>query len=83
MAVAWGWAHLDLSRIHSPGIDEIAWPRGPRYLTLVYRIDTHCTRLLWMGEKRTVKTLLRFFRRLGKMHSKACSLSVWTYGNPT
>jgi transposase len=71
MAVAWGRAHLDLSGIHALGIDEIAWQKGHRYLTLVYQIDAHCKRLLWIGEKRTVKTLLRFFRWFGKERSEA------------
>jgi transposase len=70
MAVAWGRAHLDVSGIHSLGIDEIAWQRGHRYLTLVYQIDTHCKRLLWIGEKRTAKTLLRFFRWFGNERSQ-------------
>jgi len=70
MAVAWGRAHLDLSGIQSVGIDEIAWKCGHRYLTLVYQIDGHCKRLLWVGEKRTVKTLLRFFRWFGKERSQ-------------
>jgi transposase len=33
--VAWGRAHVELSGIQSLGIDEIAWGRGHRYLTLV------------------------------------------------
>lgn len=70
MAVAWGRAHLDLSGIQSVGVDEIAWQCGHRYLTLVYQIDGHCKRLLWVGEKRTVKTLLRFFRWFGKERSQ-------------
>ena len=38
--------------------------------TMVYQIDAPCKRLLWVGEKRTVKTLLRkFFRWLGKERS--------------
>jgi transposase len=64
-AVAWGRAHQDLSGVEAIGVDEIAWQRGHRYLTLVYQIDGHCKRLLWIGEKRTVKTLLRFFRWFG------------------
>lgn len=71
MAVAWGRAHRDLSGIHSLGIDELAWGRGHRYLTVVYQIDAHCKRLLWVGEKRTVKTLLRFFCWLGQERSAA------------
>lgn len=70
-AVAWGRAHRDLSGIHSLGIDELAWGRGHRYLTVVYQIDAHCKRLLWVGEKRTVKTLLRFFCWLGQERSAA------------
>ena len=30
-----------------------------KYLTLVYQIDAHCKRLLWIGQERKVKTLLR------------------------
>ena len=43
------------------GIDEIQWQHGHRYLTLVYQIDPGHTRLLWVGKKRRVKTLLGFF----------------------
>jgi len=68
-AVTWGLAHRDLSAVESIGIDEIAWQRGHRYLTLVYQIDSHCKRLLWIGEKRTVKTLLHFFRWFGPERS--------------
>jgi transposase len=70
-AVSWGRAHQDLSEITAIGIDEIAWQRGHRYLTLVYQIDEHSKRLLWIGEKRTIKTLLRFFRWFGKERSQA------------
>lgn len=62
MAVDWGREHMDLSGIGSIGIDEIAWQKGHRYLTLVYQIDVHRRRLLWIGRDRKVKTLLRFFR---------------------
>jgi len=66
MAVTWGQAHRDLSGIEAIGIDEIQWQRGHRYLTLVYQIDAGCRRLLWIGKKRKVKTLLGFFRWFGK-----------------
>ncbi len=65
MAVEWGRAHQDLSGISAVGIDEVAWQRGPRFLTLVYQIDEGCRRLLWVGEERRVKTLLGFFRWFG------------------
>lgn len=71
MAVAWGREHMDLSGIEAIGVDEIAWQRGHNYLTLVYQIDAHCKRLLWVGEKRTVKTLLRFFHWFGAERSQA------------
>ena len=66
MAVTWGRAHRDLSGIEAIGVDEIAWQRGHKYLTLVYQIDESCRRLLWIGQERKTKMLLRFFRWLGK-----------------
>lgn len=69
MAVEWGRLHQDLSGITSIGIDEIAWKKGHKYLTLVYQIDDHCKRLLWVGENRRTRTLLRFFRWLGPAYS--------------
>ena len=66
MAVTWGREHSDLSGIEAIGIDEIQWQRGHKYLTLVYQIDAGCRRLLWIGKKRKVKTLLGFFRWFGK-----------------
>jgi transposase len=63
-------AHRDLSGIASIGVDEVQWQRGHKYLTLVYQIDEGAKRLLWIGKDRTAKTLLRFFRMLGKERSK-------------
>jgi transposase len=63
--VVWGLEHRDISGVTSIGVDEIAWQIGHKYLTLVYQIDHHCVRLLWIGKDRTVKTLLRFFRKFG------------------
>jgi len=68
-AVSWGWAHRNLSGIESIGVDEVQWQRGHKYLTLVYQIDGGRRRLLWIGQDRTVKTFLRFFRMLGKERS--------------
>ena len=69
MAVEWGRAHQDLSGIEAIGIDEISRQRGHRYLTLVYQIDRHCKRLLWVGKDRKTKTLLGFLRWLGQERS--------------
>jgi transposase len=71
MAVAWGRAHVDLTGIDAIGVDEIQWQHGHHYLTLVYQIDTACKRLLWIGQERRVKTLLRFFRWFGAERTHA------------
>ncbi|MEE9231253.1 MAG: ISL3 family transposase [Acidobacteriota bacterium] len=65
-AVSWGRARVVLTDVRSIGVDEISLRRGHRYLTLVYQIDEGCRRLLWVGEHRQVKTLLRFFRWFGR-----------------
>jgi transposase len=71
MAVKWGRAHQDLSGVQAIGIDEIAWKKGHKYLTLVYQIDGHCKRLLWIGRERKTKTLLRFFHWFGTPRNQA------------
>ena len=38
-AVTWEREHQDLSGVKAIGVDEIAWLRGHRYLTLAYQID--------------------------------------------
>jgi len=68
--VEWGLRHRDLSEITAIGIDELQWHKGHEYLTLVYQINAEAIRLLWIGKDRTVKTLLRFFRFLGKERSQ-------------
>lgn len=69
MAVRWGRQHMNLDGITALGVDEMQWSRGHRYITVVYQINEGAKRLLWIGEKRTAKTLLRFFRWLGKERS--------------
>ena len=56
--------------VRAIGIDEIAWQRGHKYLTLVYQIDSHRKRLLWVGNRRKIKTLLGFFRWFGIQRSR-------------
>jgi len=70
MAVQWGRANMNMDGITAIGVDEMQWGRGHRYVTVVYQINQNCKRLLWVGEHRTIKTLLRFFRWLGKERSK-------------
>jgi transposase len=65
-AVSWGLEHRSLEAIESIGIDEVQWHRGHAYQTVVYQLDAGNKRLLWVGAERKAKTLLRFFRFLGK-----------------
>ena len=71
MAVQWGLQHRSLDGIESLGIDELYWSRRHQYLTVVYQIDAGTKRLLWIGKKRTLKTLLGFFRWFGPERSHA------------
>ena len=70
MAVVWGRAHMDMTGITAIGVDEIAWRKGHKYLTLVYQINDGCKRLLWIGTDRKAKTLLAFFRWLTPARSR-------------
>jgi len=70
MAVQWGRARIDLDGITAIGVDELCWGKWHRYVTVVYQINRDSVRLLWVGEKRTAKTLLRFFRWFGKPRTK-------------
>ena len=64
--IAYGLAHWDLDQISAIGVDEIQYGQGHSYLTLVYQLDGDDKRLLYVGEKRTVRSLLRFFMDLGR-----------------
>jgi transposase len=64
-AVDWGRAHQSLAGLTAIGIDEVCWKKPYQFLTVVYQIDAGARRLLWIGQHRTAKTLLRFFRWLG------------------
>lgn len=66
MAVEWGRERMELDNIHSIGVDEVLWHKGHKYLTVVYQIDAHCKRLLWIGKERSIKTFQGFFKWLGK-----------------
>ena len=71
MAVDWGRAHRNLTNIEAIGVDELSRRRGQRYLTLVYQIDGHCKRLLWVGRERKAATLEGFFDWFGAARSAA------------
>ena len=63
--VRWGLEHRVLGPIKAFGVDEIAYSRGHKYLTLAYQIEAGMVRLLWVGKERTVKTFEGFFTMLG------------------
>jgi transposase len=66
--VEWGLAHRQLQGVEAIGVDEIHHGRGLRadnFLTLIYQIDTHCRRLLWVGKRRSQATLRRGLKALG------------------
>ena len=66
--VEWGLGHRILAGIKAIGVDEIFWGRGSKseaFLTVIYQIDGHCRRLLWVGRKRTQATLRRGLEALG------------------
>jgi transposase len=70
MAVEWGRKHITYEGVTAIGVDEIQWQKRHNYLTVVYQINEGAKRLLWVGEKRKVKTLLKFFRWFGKENTE-------------
>ena len=67
--VQWGLAHRKLENVRSIGVDELHWGKSKRadnFLTVVYQIDNHCRRLLWVGKRRTQATLRRGLAALGE-----------------
>jgi transposase len=69
-AVEWGLAHRDLGGLTAIGVDEVAWSRGHRYLTLVYDIGEGTRRLLAVAEERTEASLRSCLDGLGEAACK-------------
>ena len=66
--VEWGLRHRVLSGVEAIGVDEIHWGHGLKadnFLTVIYQIDAGCRRLLWIGLRRSEKTLRRGLQELG------------------
>jgi transposase len=59
--VSWGLKKREVSDVTALGVDEIQVKAGQQYMTLVYQIDKHCRRLLWVGEGRSEATIQKFF----------------------
>jgi transposase len=67
--VQWGLAHRKLENVQAIGVDEIHWGKrkgADNFLTVIYQIDSHCRRLLWVGKRRTQATLRRGLAALGE-----------------
>ncbi len=62
--VQWGLVHREFGAIEAIGVDEIAYLRGHKYLTLVYQVDGNCRRLLYVAKDRTEKSFRGFFQML-------------------
>lgn len=65
-AVEWGLQHRKLSGVVAVGVDEIAWQKGHKYLTLVYDISGSVKRLLAVAENRTESSLQECLSSLGE-----------------
>ena len=63
--VEYGLQHRALQNIQALGVDEICVRVGRVFWTLIYQIDAHLTRLLWVGHDRTEDTLIRGLNSLG------------------
>jgi transposase len=50
------------------GLDELHWRKGKRaanFLTLLYQVDAGCRRLLWVGLRRTERSMRQRLKTLG------------------
>ena len=58
--VEWDLDHRQLCGVASIGVDDIHWGHGMKpdnFLSVLYQIDAGCRRLLWIGKRRSEKTL--------------------------
>jgi transposase len=66
--VEWGLAHRVLTGIMAIGVDELHGRKGKKstnFLTLIYQVDEGYRRLLWVGLRRTERTLRHGLKTLG------------------
>ncbi len=63
--VDFGLKHRDLDGIAAIGVDEVAYSKGHKYMTLVYQIDSGSKRLLGVIRDRDTQSLTRFFESFG------------------
>ena len=63
--VEWGLKRRVLTGIKAIGVDEIAWKKGHKYLTLVYEISKDSVRLLYIAKGRSEEAFSGFFKEIG------------------
>lgn len=63
--VDFGLEHRGLEDVTAIGVDEVAYSKGHRYMTLVYQIDSGRRRLLGVVKDRDTRSLTGFFESLG------------------
>lgn len=62
------------------GIDEVAYHKGHKYLTVVRDLDLNA--VIWIGIKRKKETLDKFFDEIGEMKSFKIELTVLDMWDP-
>lgn len=66
--VEWGLARRELTGITAIGIDELHIHKGKKadnFATVIYQVDEHYKRLLWIGKRRSARALLGGLKTLG------------------
>jgi transposase len=62
------------------GVDEIAYQKGQKYLTIVRDVDKKC--VIWIGYDRKEETLNSFFNHLGERKSRKILVAVIDMWDP-
>jgi len=66
--VEWGLARRELTGITAIGIDELHVHKGKKadnFASVIYQVDEHCKRLLWIGKRRSAHALRGGLKTLG------------------
>jgi len=71
---------LKYARPKRVGVDEVAYEKGQKYLTIVRDVDRRC--VIWVGLGRKEQTLDSFFIRLGERKSRKISVAVIDMWDP-
>jgi hypothetical protein len=61
----WGPEHCKLDGVQAIGIDEVAYRKGHKYMSVVYDIGAGSKRLLWIGQDRTKASIKQRFSLFG------------------